>query len=90
MAKKLLGLSIMWILIVLAILYFVFGVGRVREGITIHQSLAPISCSSITLQGACTNSNCTWTPASCSDTNYNSSERICKKYGNTYTRASCS
>jgi hypothetical protein len=31
MAKKLFGLSIMWILVLLAVLYFVFGVGR-REG----------------------------------------------------------
>jgi len=32
MAKKLFGLSIMWILVLLAVLFFVFGVGRVKEG----------------------------------------------------------
>jgi hypothetical protein len=54
MARKLFGLSIMWILVLLAILYFVFGVGRVKEGICVPagQKCANItSCSASCCKG---------------------------------------
>ena len=76
--------------VLLAVLFFVFGVGR-REGFVAYKfnsSLTP-SCSSIPSQGNCTQANCVWTPASCSDTKYTTSIS-CNKNGQTWTKSVCS
>ena len=58
MAKKFLGMSIMSILLIFAILFFVFGVGRM-EGFA-------NSCSSNTTIDACKKSdNCSWSNGKC-------------------------
>ena len=83
MAKKFSKMSLLlWGGVLLAVLFFVFGVGR-REG------FGAIPCSNRIQQSSCVNAGCTWTPASCSNPEYSTSQN-CSRVGATWTKGSCS
>ena len=83
MAKKLFGLSVMWILVLLAVLYFVFGVGR--------EGFKNTNCSVRTNENGCKASKdgCTWTAQKCSIAN-KYDQYSCEFNGGTWTMGSCS
>ena len=74
---------LLWGGVLLAVLYFVFGMGRRTEGFTSK------SCSSRKSIDGCKKNGCTWTAGSCSVTNkYN--ETSCAANNGTWTSAYCS
>lgn len=103
MAKKFSKLSLLlWGGVLLAVLFFVFGVG-IREGFyaktkpetkptkTTETTTSTVNCSSYSLQGGCNANNCTWNSSSCSNNpSYNSHSVRCTANGGTYTGAYCS
>ena len=91
MAKKLSKLSLrLWGGgVLLAVLFFVFDMGR-KEGFR-RNSTSTSGCSSYTLQGGCKANNCTWNTSTCSNnSDYNSQPAACQAKGGTYTGAYCS
>jgi len=70
--------------VLLAVLYFVFGMGRRTEGFVSK------SCSERTNETGCkAKEGCTWTAPNCSNTKYGK-QTTCEYFNETWTKGYCS